>query len=74
MILITAPYLRPSLRSTPNISIYVMNLHNIRCLIQAFQSGTVHWDDEDSRNKNSAGGELPSGKFGRNTEIDYCCR
>ncbi|XP_048743795.1 uncharacterized protein LOC125657184 [Ostrea edulis] len=53
---------------------YCILKHGKTCPPGAFQSGTVHWDDEDSRNKNSAGGELPSGKFGRNTEIDYCCR
>ncbi|XP_078309546.1 uncharacterized protein LOC111106113 [Crassostrea virginica] len=39
-----------------------------------FQTGSVYWDDEDRNNKNSYGGVLPSGDFGRNTRIDYCCR
>ncbi|XP_022296255.1 uncharacterized protein LOC111106032 [Crassostrea virginica] len=39
-----------------------------------FQTGSVYWDDEDRNNKNSYGGVLPSGEFGRNTRINYCCR
>ncbi|XP_056001796.1 uncharacterized protein LOC130048770 [Ostrea edulis] len=44
------------------------------CPDGAFKNGYVFWDDEDSANRNSAGGELPSGRFGTNTRIDYCCR
>ncbi|XP_052062376.1 uncharacterized protein LOC127702282 [Mytilus californianus] len=39
-----------------------------------FKMGSIHWDDEDSRNKNGFGGVLPSGIYGRNTLINYCCR
>ncbi|XP_048731680.1 uncharacterized protein LOC125657180 isoform X2 [Ostrea edulis] len=53
---------------------YCILKHGNTCPPGAFRSGSVHWDDEDSRNKNSQGGELPSGDFGRNTRIDYCCR
>ncbi|XP_078341698.1 uncharacterized protein LOC111106034 isoform X2 [Crassostrea virginica] len=39
-----------------------------------FLTGSVFWDDEDGNNENSYDGVLPSGKFDRNTRIDYCCR
>ena len=39
-----------------------------------FQTGSVFWDDEDDNNANGYGGVLPSGDFGRNTRINYCCR
>ncbi|XP_071171965.1 uncharacterized protein [Mytilus edulis] len=39
-----------------------------------FQMGSIFWDDEDSRNINKQGGVLPSGEYGRNTLINYCCR
>nr|XP_022298495.1 uncharacterized protein LOC111107541 [Crassostrea virginica] len=39
-----------------------------------FETGSVYWDDEDSDNGNGHGGILPSGSFGGNTRINYCCR
>ncbi|XP_052063522.1 uncharacterized protein LOC127703114 [Mytilus californianus] len=39
-----------------------------------FRTGSIHWDDEDRRNSNALGGVLPSGSYGRNTLINYCCR
>lgn len=39
-----------------------------------FKNGYVHWDDEDTRNSNKHGGILPSGIFGGDTRINYCCR
>lgn len=40
-----------------------------------FANGYVHWDDEDSGNRNDLGGTLPDGKYDDgNTEIQYCCR
>ncbi|XP_048731677.2 uncharacterized protein LOC125648716 [Ostrea edulis] len=53
---------------------YCILKHGSTCPHGGFQSGYVFWDDEDSNNKNSVGGELPSGGFDRNTRIDYCCR
>ncbi|XP_061179439.1 uncharacterized protein LOC133188066 [Saccostrea echinata] len=44
------------------------------CPPKGFLSGSLYWDDDDSRNKNSYGGVLPSGYYDRNTRIDYCCR
>ncbi|XP_076109352.1 uncharacterized protein LOC143078351 [Mytilus galloprovincialis] len=38
-----------------------------------FSTGSILWDDED-RNSNSLGGVLPSGEYGENTLINYCCR
>lgn len=43
-------------------------------LLKGFDSCHVYWDDEDSHNKNSHGGILPTGSFGRDTDIYYCCR
>ncbi|XP_056001799.1 uncharacterized protein LOC130048773 [Ostrea edulis] len=53
---------------------YCILKHGSTCPDGAFQSGYVIWDDEDSNNENSKGGELPSGSFDWNTRIDYCCR
>ncbi|XP_048743790.2 uncharacterized protein LOC125657178 isoform X1 [Ostrea edulis] len=53
---------------------YCILKHGNTCPIGAFRSGSVFWDDEDNNNINRAGGELPSGSFGRNTRINYCCR
>ena len=39
-----------------------------------FFDGLIHWDDEDSNNINSEMLPLPSGRYDRNTEIDFCCR
>jgi hypothetical protein len=33
---------------------------------------TVHFDDEDKRNKNSVGGRYPLGAGGRNHDLHYC--
>ena len=39
-----------------------------------FSEGSVFWDDENFFNDNKVGGERVDGKFGKNTEIYYCCR
>lgn len=39
-----------------------------------FNFGSVFWDDEDLLNANYHGGTVPSGSFGRDTRINYCCR
>ncbi|XP_063447316.1 uncharacterized protein LOC134726843 [Mytilus trossulus] len=39
-----------------------------------FDEGYIHWDDENSGNDNSAGGTLPNGTYGHDTDIYYCCR
>lgn len=52
---------------------YCILQHGESCPV-GFQPGSVYWDDEDSRNGNSHGGVLPTGSYGRNTKINYCCR
>ncbi|XP_078339223.1 uncharacterized protein LOC144627150 isoform X3 [Crassostrea virginica] len=52
---------------------YCILKHGLSCPT-GFLTGSVYWDDEDRNNKNSYDGVLPSGDFGRNTRIDYCCR
>ncbi|XP_030844468.1 uncharacterized protein LOC105438006 [Strongylocentrotus purpuratus] len=39
-----------------------------------FVSGSIRWDDENSRNGNRAGGTLPDGTYDHNTVIFFCCR
>lgn len=39
-----------------------------------FRKGEVHWDDEDKSNINRVSGELPDGKYDKNTKIEYWCR
>ena len=39
-----------------------------------FQEGVIRWDDEDHKNHNKVWGTLPDGKYGRNTDIEFCCR
>ncbi len=40
-----------------------------------FEEGSIKWDDEDSRNANTAEGDtLPDGQFDHSTIIEYCCR
>lgn len=39
-----------------------------------FKPGSIYWDDEDDDNKNNWGGEVPTGSYGSNTRIYYCCR
>ena len=41
---------------------------------RGFRVGSVFWDDEDNRNRNSRYGTLPTGIYNRNTKIYYCCR
>ncbi|XP_061178869.1 uncharacterized protein LOC133187488 [Saccostrea echinata] len=53
---------------------YCILKHGATCPPTGFKSGSIHWDDEDSRNKNSLGGTLPSGSYNKNTRIEYCCR
>ena len=52
---------------------YCVAQYNNACP-SGFVSGYVYWDDEDSNNINSRGGSYPSGSYGRNTRINYCCR
>ncbi|XP_048731678.2 uncharacterized protein LOC125648717 [Ostrea edulis] len=39
-----------------------------------FENGSIFWDDENDNNNNSVGGVLPSGQYGNDTMINYCCR
>ena len=39
-----------------------------------FTEGYIRWDDEDSNNGNRRGGQIPDGRYDRNTVIYYCCR
>ena len=39
-----------------------------------FTEGSIYWDDEDTSNANSVSGFLPTGTYGRDTKIYYCCR
>ena len=39
-----------------------------------FSDGFIKWDDKDFRNKNKRKGELPEGKYDKNTLINFCCR
>lgn len=42
---------------------------------EGLNEGFVHWDDEDSGNKNDKSGVVPAdGSYVRNTRIQYCCR
>ena len=36
-------------------------------------SGYIYWDDEDDSNHNEVSGTVPSGVYGHNTRIYYCC-
>lgn len=45
-----------------------------RCPSSDFREGEIYWDDEDVRNVNERWGELPDGKYDKNTLIHYCCR
>ncbi|KAJ8314569.1 hypothetical protein KUTeg_006719 [Tegillarca granosa] len=42
--------------------------------LAGFKVGSIHWDDEDGTNADSAGGTLPDGTYNSNTDIFYCCR
>lgn len=37
------------------------------------ESGQVYWDDENDYNDNKKSGVLPTGKYGKNTKISFCC-
>lgn len=39
-----------------------------------FGMGFIQWDDKDIFNENSHSGELPDGKYGKDTKIFFCCR
>jgi hypothetical protein len=39
-----------------------------------FLEGYIKWDDKDFWNKNKRKGELPDGKYDKNTMINFCCR
>ena len=39
-----------------------------------FTEGHIKWDDEDLNNKNRYGGQVPDGRYDRNTVLYYCCR
>jgi len=41
---------------------------------EGLAKGGVYWDDDDSRNANSKGGVLPGGIYGKDTEINFCCK
>lgn len=38
------------------------------------RGGTVFWDDDNSKNRNSESGSLPGGKYNSNTKINFCCK
>lgn len=38
------------------------------------EEGYVYWDDDDYYNLNNEGGILPSGQYGTNTGIEFCCQ
>ena len=52
---------------------YCIARHGDNCP-SGFFSGLIHWDDEDSNNNNNLMNPVPSGRYDRNTEIDFCCR
>ena len=52
---------------------YCIARHGSSCP-SGFTSGLIHWDDEDNANANTLLHPLPSGRYDRNTEIDFCCR
>ena len=44
---------------------------------QGFREGKIHWDDEDTGNRNRivvGEGNQPDGKFDKDTTIYFCCR
>ncbi|XP_073250647.1 uncharacterized protein [Porites lutea] len=41
---------------------------------EGFTEGHIKWDDEDLNNKNRYGGQVPDGRYDRNTVLYYCCR
>ena len=43
-------------------------------VIKGFKHGSIYWDDEDDDNGNSLGGMVPTGDYGSNTKVSYCCR
>ena len=51
------------------------NKHSrLLCPTTGFSTGYIRWDDENNKNKNTFGGSLPDGVYGRDTTIYYCCR
>ena len=52
---------------------YCIAKHGSDCP-NGFLSGYIHWDDEDNNNDNNLMNPVPSGRYDRNTEIDFCCR
>lgn len=54
---------------------YCIARYGSKCPDSAFTTGRIYWDDEDSNNNNRVSGQvLPSGSYGENTAIDFCCR
>lgn len=43
-------------------------------LTPGFSEGWVKWDDEDTKNDNSASGVLPDGTYSKDTLMYFCCR
>ena len=41
---------------------------------RGFREGGIHWDDYNFFNKNWRWGELPDGRYNRDTTVKYCCR
>ena len=58
--------------SWPN-GVYCIAKHGSSCPT-GFRNGSIYWDDEDDNNQNSLMHPVPSGRYGDNTEIDFCCR
>ena len=53
----------------------IIHLRNIFLFCFAgFSSGSLFWDDEDSRNSNAVSGTVPTGDYYHDTRIHYCCR
>ena len=41
---------------------------------KGFSEGYIFFDDENHKNINDKGGELPDGEYNKDTNISYCCR
>ena len=52
---------------------YASVIHDCSTIPIGLANGWVHWDDEDLYNDNNLGGEVPTGYYDHNTNIDFCC-
>ena len=53
---------------------YCIAQKGMTCPSESFRDGFIKWDDKDFNNKNKHKGELPEGKYDKNTVINFCCR